>query len=74
MLSGLFQPMHLIVILVIVLIIVGPGKLPQLGTDLAKGIKSFKRGIAELKDEENATPVKHEANKTPIEHKEEKTP
>ena len=29
--EGLFQPLHLIIILAIVLIIVGPGKLPQLG-------------------------------------------
>jgi sec-independent protein translocase protein TatA len=29
--EGLFQPMHLIIILVIVLIIFGPGKLPELG-------------------------------------------
>lgn len=29
--EGLFQPLHLIVILVIVLIIFGPGKLPELG-------------------------------------------
>ena len=29
--EGLFQPMHLIIILVIVLVIFGPGKLPELG-------------------------------------------
>ena len=41
MFSGLFQPMHLIIILVIVVIIFGPGKLPEIGSGLAKGIKSF---------------------------------
>ena len=51
MFSGLFQPMHLIVILVIVLIIFGPGKLPELGSGLAKGIKSFKDGIKDLQAE-----------------------
>ena len=43
--SGLFQPLHLIVILVIVIIIFGAGKLPEIGEGLAKGIKSFKRNF-----------------------------
>ncbi len=45
MFEGLFQPLHLIVILVIVLIIFGPGKLPQLGEGLGKGIQSFKKAM-----------------------------
>ena len=66
MFSGLFQPMHLIVILGIVLIIFGPGKLPELGEGLAKGIKSFKSGIKDLKDETK------DANVAQLEGKEEK--
>jgi sec-independent protein translocase protein TatA len=50
MFSGLFQPLHLIIILVIVVIIFGAGKLPEIGEGLAKGIKSFKRGMADIKD------------------------
>jgi sec-independent protein translocase protein TatA len=64
MFEGLFAPMHLIVILVIVMIIFGPGKLPELGASLAKGIKSFKNGMKDLKDEVNATPVEHKEEKT----------
>jgi sec-independent protein translocase protein TatA len=45
MFSGLFSPMHLIVILVIVLIIFGPGKLPDLGNSLGKSIKNFKKAM-----------------------------
>lgn len=45
MFSGLFSPMHLIVILVIVLIIFGPGKLPELGNSLGKAIKNFKKSV-----------------------------
>jgi sec-independent protein translocase protein TatA len=48
--EGLFQPMHLIVILFIVLIIFGPGKLPELGEGLGKGIKSFKNALKEGQD------------------------
>ena len=40
--EGLFQPTHLIFILLIVLIIFGPGKLPDLGRGLGKGIREFK--------------------------------
>jgi sec-independent protein translocase protein TatA len=47
MFEGLFQPMHLLVILVIVLIIFGPGKLPELGNSLGKAIKGFKKAMSE---------------------------
>jgi sec-independent protein translocase protein TatA len=47
MFEGLFQPMHLLVILLIVLIIFGPGKLPELGSSLGKAIKGFKRAMNE---------------------------
>jgi sec-independent protein translocase protein TatA len=47
MFEGLFQPMHLLVILVIVLIIFGPGKLPELGNSLGRAIKGFKKAMSE---------------------------
>jgi sec-independent protein translocase protein TatA len=40
--EGLLQPTHLFFILLIVLIIFGPGKLPELGKGLGKGIREFK--------------------------------
>ncbi len=51
MFEGLFQPMHLMLILVIVLIIFGPGKLPQIGSGLGKIIYEFKKAMAEGKAE-----------------------
>lgn len=56
---GLFQPMHLILILVIVLIIFGPGKLPQLGESLGKSIRGFKKAMSE-KDEDKTDARKEE--------------
>jgi sec-independent protein translocase protein TatA len=47
MFEGLFQPMHLLIILGIVLIIFGPGKLPQLGSSIGKAIKGFKQEMNE---------------------------
>ncbi len=53
--EGLFRPMHLIVILVIVLIIFGPGKLPELGAGLGKSIRAFKKALNEKDEPAEAT-------------------
>ena len=57
--EGLLQPIHLFFILLIVLILFGPGKLPELGKGLGKGIKEFKDAMrgsmnssSDKKDEE----------------------
>jgi len=46
---GLGMP-ELIVILVIVIIIFGASRLPQLGEGLGKAIKGFKKGISEANE------------------------
>jgi sec-independent protein translocase protein TatA len=51
---GLGMP-ELIVILVIVLIIFGAGKLPEIGGAIGKGIKNFKKSMHD-KDEIDVTP------------------
>jgi len=43
--EGLLQPVHLFFILLIVLILFGPGKLPELGKGLGKGIREFKDAL-----------------------------
>jgi sec-independent protein translocase protein TatA len=48
---GIWQ---VVLILLIVLIIFGAGKLPRVMGDVAKGIKSFKSG---MKDDEDETPA-----------------
>jgi sec-independent protein translocase protein TatA len=47
---GLGMP-ELLVILVIVVIIFGANRLPQLGEGLGKAIKGFKKGLSEAHDE-----------------------
>ncbi|MGD0886481.1 MAG: twin-arginine translocase TatA/TatE family subunit [Thermodesulfovibrionales bacterium] len=56
MFRGLFQPMHLLIILAIALVVVGPGKLPELGKALGKTIQGFKKAIAG--DDDSAIEVK----------------
>ena len=47
---GLGMP-ELLIILVIILIIFGAGKLPEIGRGLGKGIKNFKQATGESPDE-----------------------
>ena len=47
MFEGLFQPMHLLVVLFIALLVFGPKKLPELGKGLGDGIRSFKDSMRE---------------------------
>ena len=46
-----FHPLWLVVLLVIVLIIFGPGKLPELGGALGRGIREFRKTSNELSEE-----------------------
>ena len=43
--EGLLSPVHMVIILVIVLVLFGPGKLPDLGKGLGKGIREFKDAL-----------------------------
>jgi sec-independent protein translocase protein TatA len=45
MFEGLFQPSHLLVILILCVFIFGPKKLPELGKALGDGIRGFKNGM-----------------------------
>jgi TatA/E family protein of Tat protein translocase len=45
------HPAYLIILLAIVLIIFGPGKLPELGGAVGRGIKEFRKASNEITDE-----------------------
>jgi len=53
---------ELLIILVIILIIFGVGKLPEIGSALGKGIKNFKKSVNNENDADNQ-PVKKEDEK-----------
>lgn len=48
---------ELLIILLIVLVIFGASKLPQLGRGLGEGIRNFKKGIKESDDSSDDTDV-----------------
>ena len=53
---GGLGPIELIIILVIVLLLFGPMKLPQVGEALGKSIKSFKSAVKSTDDTVDVTP------------------
>ena len=59
---GIGMP-ELIIILVIILIIFGAGKLPEIGKGLGKGIKNFKKATKEP-DEIDITPQEEKPEDT----------
>jgi sec-independent protein translocase protein TatA len=66
MFQGLFQPMHLLVILILALVIFGPGKLPELGSSIGKAIKGFKKSMEEPeKESENISAANKIEEKKP---------
>ena len=64
MFQGLFQPMHLLVILILALLVFGPGKLPELGSSIGKAIRGFKKSMEEPeKESENISAADRIENK-----------
>ena len=47
MFEGLFQPMHILVILGIPLLVFGSKKLPELGKGIGEGIRGFKSAMTD---------------------------
>lgn len=65
MIGGIGMP-ELLVILVIILIIFGAGKLPEIGSGLGRGIKNFRKASSGTDE------VESESEKPEIEEKQEK--
>ena len=67
MFEGLFQPMHLIIILAIALVIFGPKRLPELGAGIGKSLREFKKAMSDVSKDINVTPETKEASvETPM--------
>ncbi|SHK05476.1 twin-arginine translocase TatA/TatE family subunit [Desulforamulus aeronauticus] len=58
--EGIFQPTHLILILVVVLIIFGPGKLPEVGKAMGKTVSEFRRATSASFEQEDKKVAKEE--------------
>ena len=58
---GALSIWHWIIVLIIVLLLFGKGKIPSLMADMAKGIKSFKSNMAD--DDKSTNPDQDNQNK-----------
>ncbi|HIV76654.1 MAG TPA: Sec-independent protein translocase subunit TatA [Candidatus Sphingomonas excrementigallinarum] len=54
---GSFSPIHLVVLAIVAILLLGGGRFSNLMGDVAKGVKNFKKGMAE----EDETPAKPSA-------------
>ena len=72
---GSFSIWHWLIVLVVVLLLFGRGKIPELMGDMAKGIKSFKKGMSDDDAAEATKTVDHRADEavTPAKEKVSKT-
>ena len=61
MFEGIFQPMHLLVIMGIALLVFGPKKLPELGKGIGDGIRSLRSSLKQEDGERSdLTTQKHQ--------------
>jgi sec-independent protein translocase protein TatA len=61
----LFQPTHLLVIGLIVFVLFGAKRLPELGKGLGEGLKGFKDGIKNAGNEPAPPPAAQQQNVAP---------
>ena len=67
MFGAAWSPLQLLLVLLVVVLLFGKGKVSDLMGDVAKGIKSFKKGMSE---EESAPPAQTPAPPKPLEQHE----
>ncbi|MBI2764013.1 MAG: twin-arginine translocase TatA/TatE family subunit [Chloroflexi bacterium] len=54
---GNIGPTELIIVLVIALLVLGPGKLPEVGSALGKSIREFRRAATDVKEAASLDPI-----------------
>jgi sec-independent protein translocase protein TatA len=64
MVTGLLQPTHLIILLVVALMVLGPKRLPDAGRALGQGLREFKDSMGHddrppLPEADDETPPAH---------------
>ncbi|MBA8880789.1 twin-arginine translocase TatA/TatE family subunit [Phyllobacterium myrsinacearum] len=69
---GSFSIWHWLIVLAIVLLVFGRGKIPELMGDVAKGIKNFKSGMSDDDTAENSKTIDNQPNQ-PVNSVKEKT-
>jgi sec-independent protein translocase protein TatA len=60
MFGDLLQPMHLLLIALVVIVLFGAKKLPELGKGLGEGLRGFKSGLKGIEEEDSDEKKKRE--------------
>jgi sec-independent protein translocase protein TatA len=70
MVGDIFQPTHLLFVLVVALLVLGPKKLPEVGRQLGNGIRDFRAAIngERSEPEEVHAPYEQAVTDPPAEH------
>ena len=55
---GSLSPIHWLIVIVIVLLVFGPGRLAGVGKGLGEGIRQFKKGLNDDEKKDDADPPK----------------
>ncbi|MBA8902398.1 MULTISPECIES: twin-arginine translocase TatA/TatE family subunit [unclassified Phyllobacterium] len=69
---GSFSIWHWLIVLAIVLLVFGRGKIPELMGDVAKGIKNFKSGMSDDDTADNSKTIDNQTSQ-PVNSTKEKT-
>jgi sec-independent protein translocase protein TatA len=64
---GLENPIHLLIIALVIVLLFGAKRLPELGRSLGSGLREFKGSLTGADDEDEAKPAVVEASATPAE-------
>jgi sec-independent protein translocase protein TatA len=75
--GDLFQPTHLLIIAVVLLVLFGAKRIPELGKGLGEGLRGFKDGLKGVTDpppaaptaQQNTAPPPPPASNAPVEPK-----
>jgi sec-independent protein translocase protein TatA len=65
--GDLFQPWHLILLAIIVIVLFGGKKLPELGKGLGEGLKGFKDGMKGITSDDKPADTAHNVTPKPEE-------
>jgi sec-independent protein translocase protein TatA len=61
---GGLSPLHILIFAVVAILLLGGGRFSNMMGDVAKGVKQFKKGMAEDDDAPSREPSRLEAKKT----------
>ena len=65
MLTNILQPTHLIIVLAVALVILGPKRLPEAGRALGQGLKEFKSSISPTHEDDPQDQISAASRATP---------